>query len=461
MERRRWWWAALVSLVALVGAAACNPGEEEEDDGGGGATPAESVDPQALRGTLEVWGFGTDDAIGAARVQAFERAYPNVQVRLTPGDFDPQKFLSAVAAGDPPDLVYFARNEIGSFAARGAIRPIDEFIDASGLDTGVYYESAFAQVQLDGRTYGLPEFNNVIVGFLNDAALEEAGISPEDVDFSDWEGLARINEQLSEMNGDRVARVGFDPKLPEFLPLWARANGGSILSEDGEEVTIAEPEVADTLEYGAGLRESYGGHEKYLAFSQSWDIFGDQNPFVADQLGITLFEQWYLGVLLEVSPDVEVTIVPFTSHEDGEEITYVSGNTWAIPEGAGDVQAAFEFMRFMTQADTWVTAAEASKEEIEGEGGFYIGTYTANREADQRIFQDVFEPTGRARIDQAVEMILDLQEKAFALPPNPVGAEVEQAYTDAGEKVLLGQASAEEALQTAQQEIQQALDEAG
>ena len=448
-------------VFVLVLSFACNPATEQR--GGGGDADVEPAPPEEVTGTLEVWGFGTDNAIAKARADGFARAYPNVDVRLTPGDFDVQKFLSAVASGNPPDVIYIGRQgdvAIGSLATRGALQPIDEFIDAAGIDTGVFYEETFAPVQVDGQTYGLPEFNNIIVAYVNNAALQDAGVSVEEIDFSDWEGLAQLNERLTRMEGGNPARIGFDPKLPEFTPLWAEANGGSILNEDGTEVTFDDPATVEAVDYAASLREPYGGQEAYSGFSQSWDIFGEQNPFAADQVGITLFEQWYLNVLADVSPDVDITVMPFTTHEGGEEITYVTGNTWALPRGARNPQAAVAWMQHMTSTETWVEAARAAKEEIEGEGGLYVGTYTGNREADQRIFSEVYQPNDIPAFDQAVEVILGLQEQAFALPPTGADAEINQAMVDAVNEVLLGRMTAEQALQEGDQEAQQALDEA-
>jgi len=141
------------------------------EQGAGSASEVQGpVDPSELSGTLDVWGFGTEDPVGEVRVKAFEKAFPNVEVKLTPGDFDEQKFLSAVAAGNPPDVVHIDRGLVGSYAARGALVALDDYVTASELDLGVYLPAALEQVQLDGATYGLPEFNNVIVAYLNNGA---------------------------------------------------------------------------------------------------------------------------------------------------------------------------------------------------------------------------------------------------------------------------------------------------
>jgi multiple sugar transport system substrate-binding protein len=73
-----------------------------------------------------------------------------VQVKVTEGGFDEQQFLSAVASGAPPDLVYVDREIIGTYAARGAIQPLDECVSAAQIDMGQYRPAAVQQVTVNG-----------------------------------------------------------------------------------------------------------------------------------------------------------------------------------------------------------------------------------------------------------------------------------------------------------------------
>ncbi|MDP8958743.1 MAG: sugar ABC transporter substrate-binding protein, partial [Actinomycetota bacterium] len=60
--------------------------------------------------------------------------------------------------------------------------------------------------------------------------------------------------------------------------------------------------------------------------------------------------------------------------------------------------------------------------------------------------------------DQGVQVILEVQDVAVSQPPTAAGNEVQQAYVDAVNDVLLGRRSAQEAMQAADQEAQAALD---
>ncbi len=51
-----------------------------------------------------------------------------MKVTINTGDLDAQQFLTAVSSGNPPDLVNMSRQLIGTYAAKGAIQPLDQCI---------------------------------------------------------------------------------------------------------------------------------------------------------------------------------------------------------------------------------------------------------------------------------------------------------------------------------------------
>lgn len=412
-----------------------------------------------VSGALSVRGFSMPDEIATVRVDEFKKQFPDVQLDLSEGSLDQQQFLTTVASGNPPDVIYIGRDELSTYATRGAIVPLDECIASQSIDTSQYREAALSQVTVNGQIYGIPEFFNVIVLMLNNTALEEAGLTPDDVSTTDWDALAQVNEQLTKNENGNLTRIGFDPKLPEFFPLWVKANGSQLLSDDGRTAQLDTPEAVEALEFASNLHEAAGGRQAFVAFRDTWDFFGANNQFVADQLGAFPMEQWYINVLVENSPDAAITVKPFTDKQ-GNPLTFATGNAWAIPRGAENVEAACAFMKTMTAPDTWYAAAQARAQARQADGLPFTGVYTGNTVADERIFGELVKDSGNAAFDEAVQTVLAVQENAFSIPANPAGAEFRQAWTDAVNRVLNGEQSAADALAQAQQEAQSALDEA-
>ncbi len=412
-----------------------------------------------VSGTLDIVGFGLGDEIATVRVDQVRAAYPNLELNFTEGALDEQQFLTSVASGDPPDLVYMGRDVLSTYAVRGALMPLTECIDSQGIDMSQYRQAAVDQVTVNGEVYGIPEFYNSIMLFVNNAALAEAGMSAEDVDTSDWESLSALNDALTRIEDGNVTRIGFDPKLPEFLPLWAMANGASLLSEDGRTAQLNDPRVVEALEFATSLHEAAGGRQPFIAFRDTWDFFGAENQMVADQLGVFPMEQWYMNVLAGSSPDVDITFAPFLDRE-GNPINYVTGSAWAIPTGASNTEAACALMKTITAPEAWVAAAQERADLRAESGAINTGVYTANSVADEQIFGEVVQPIDVPAFANGVDTILQVQENAFAIPANPAGSEFRQAWVDAVNRVLNGEQTAQEALDQAQTEAQAALDEA-
>jgi multiple sugar transport system substrate-binding protein len=132
------------------------------------------------------------DETATTRVDTFRKADPQVQVKVTEGGFDEQQVLSAVA-GAPPDLVDVDRGIIGTYAARGAVQPLDDCVASAQIDN------------------------------------------------SDRSQLAGMAERVTVSEGGKPRRIGFDPGIPEFLPMWVRANGGPRLSDDGRTAQLNDP----------------------------------------------------------------------------------------------------------------------------------------------------------------------------------------------------------------------------
>ena len=453
--------SVLFILMLLLGACGGGGDDGEQAEGGGQGGGGESAAPEDLSGELFAFGFSYEqgDVIAKTRVDAFREQYPDVSVEFSESGFESQPFLSALAGGDPPDLVNIPRNQIGTYIARGVLAPLDECIAQQGVDTGTFYQAGLDQVTVDGTVYAFPEFFNTRVWILNNSVFEDAGLDPEELDLSDWDAIAQANEQLTQVEGGNVTRIGLDPKLPEFLPLWAWANGTPVISEDGTQATLDDPGVAEALTFAASMHEPAGGRVPFLDFRDTWDFFGSANQYAEDQFAGMPMEQWYLGVLAEVSPDEEVTVRPFQTRE-GEDFTWADGNSWAITASSDNYEAACAFAASMVSTDSWLAAAEAGAEERAAEDQPFTGVFTGNSEADEQIFNEIVDLSDTPGLEAAVQTVVDGQQNAFALPPSPAAHEFEDAYMSAGNAVMDEGTPAEQALQQAQQTAQQAIDSA-
>ncbi len=411
------------------------------------------------KATISRFGFGTDNTTARVRVQAFEQAYPNITLKAAP-EIDDQKILTAVASGDVPDLFWLGRNSVLSWAARNALEPLDELIagdDRFKLEN--FYDAAVKEVQYEGKTWAVPQFMDARPLFVSLPPLKEAGIKVEDIDTSNWEQLQEYGKKLTKKQGNKVTRWGFDTKAQSgFLWMWSWGNGGSLLSEDGKTATFDTPQNIEALKYNVETMQQQGGIRPYKAFLDTTQFEGPENFFVKNQVVMTLFESWLMGIIAEGDPKHQFKVLPFKG-KNGEIVSMSGGNAWAIPRGAKNKEAAWEFISFMSDADIWVKAGQAQKKEVTAEKGVYIPSLTANKVADQRLREEVYTSAANPAIDEAVKLFPQLLEGSKQVAASPVLKEITDILqAEAVDPALQGSKKPEQALKDAQQKAQRALD---
>jgi multiple sugar transport system substrate-binding protein len=442
----------IVAALALC-AAACGgggaPGAPGASSGGAAAKPKAGD-------TLTLLGFGEGDDVAKARAAIARKALAPAKVKSPEGEFNDQQFLASVASGDVPDLVYIEREKVGTYAAKGAFQSLDSCISSQKIDMSQYRDAAVKSVTYDGQVYGIPEFLINRVMIIDSAAAKQAGVAASDISSTDWDKLKQTVRKLTRTSDGKLQQIGFDPKIPEYFPMWAKANGADIISADGKTAHLDDPKVVEALEYTVGLINEQGGWNRFKSFRDTWDFFGEGNQVAKDQIGAWPMEDWYLNVLSDVSPKVKITTAPFTDRQ-GRPIDYATGSAWAIPRGAKHPELACLWAKTMTSVDAWMAAAQA-RVKSRGQAKF-TGLHTANEAADERIAREL-KPAG-TEWSQARETVDKVQDAAFSLPASAAGVEIRTAWEGAINRVLAGKQTAAEALKQAQGEAQQALDANG
>ncbi len=435
---------------------------ESEPAGSPGAVPSDPVEDADISGEIVVgaqFAEGADE-IATTRYDVFLERYPGVTVNWTESNFDPQTFLTSVAAGEQPDVVRMDREIISTYISEGALMPLDDCVADRQIEMGQYYDSAVRQVTFDGQVYGIPEDYSTRIVLINDSVLEEVGLTPEDIDTSDWEALAGINEQLMSVEGGQISRLGFDPKIPEFFPLWVLANGGAMVSADGLTAQLDSPEVVQALEYAVSLITAHGSAAAFTDFRSTGPgsaFFGEENQFTEDSLGAFPMEQWYLNVLAADTPDESVSFQPFRA-KDGSEITFATGAAWAIPLGTENYDAACEFIRVVTRPEAWVAAVQVRADARAETGEPFTGTFTANAEANDYIFSNLVTEENAGPYYPHVQKVVELMPDAYALPAVPNGEAFKRIWTEAVRRALDEGVPAAQALADAQVEAQDQID---
>jgi len=422
------------------------------------AKPTVSAAPNGGK-TLNIYGFGPGDDVANGRAEIATRALGGATVDNPRGGFNDQVFLTRLASGDVPDIVSMSRDRVGTYAARNALMPLTNCLRTESIDRKMYRAAAVAEVTYKGQVYALPEFTNQITIIVNNDVAKAAGVSLADISTTNWKKLRAANKKMLKVEDGKVTRIGFDPKIPEFFPLWVKWFGADLISKDGLKAQLNSRQAIAALEFTHSLIRDHGGWDRFKAFRDTFDFFGSRNPVVQNQMGAWPFESFYYNVMADNSPNVDITAKYFTNRKGGP-ITLFAGNGWAIPRGAKDPDLACKWMKAMTAVDTWVAVGKERLNLRRRQGRAFTGLYTANTMADRKIYEDVYQAIGKKQFDDAVKLLVQAPRYAFALPSSPASQQLRQAYIDAINRVLAGQQTPRAALNQAQSEAQKAINDA-
>jgi multiple sugar transport system substrate-binding protein len=415
-----------------------------------------------VSGKISAYGvsYKNADTIGKARVDTFKKLYPNVDVTFSESDFDPQGFVTALQSANPPDVVQLTRDRIGTYVASGVLQPLGDCISKSGVDMSNYRDPAVKALTFDGQVYGMPQFFWVSNWLVDNDLFQQAGLDPTTWDVSNWDQIKAANDALISKT---KTKVGIDPKVwdkGDRFPMWVKAAGGSLLSDDGKTAQLDSQPVIDALTFTKGLIDAQGGLTKFKdKIGQTGDFFGAKNGFVENLEGAFPMQQWYLNVLASSSPDTKFTAIPFKD-KNGKPVTMAEGDALAITSASKNQDAACAYITTVTSTDAWVNAATQRAQEAKSKNQIQTGTSAGNKAAEQQIFSSIVDVGGNTTFKNAIDAYYGTFDSAFEMPATKAADDFRNAWIDGVNAALSGQKDPAAAMKDAQSVAQQALDSA-
>ena len=229
-----------------------------------------------------IWSLKNAQQVMNNIVQQFNKQNPDLKVIPLIVPFTEtgpyiQKVLTAIAGGNPPDVLTFSGVPI--LAGKNALIPLDDFIKQSHFDIENFLQYRVKVVSFDEKCYGIPfstSANSLL--FYNKELFQEVGLDP-DKPPSTWEELREAAKRLTIIKDGRIERLGFVPLLAQgHLYVWIWANGGEVIAEDNRTLLIDKPEAIEALEWIVKFTDEIcGGIVSVGSFNQQFQGF-EQGP---------------------------------------------------------------------------------------------------------------------------------------------------------------------------------------
>jgi multiple sugar transport system substrate-binding protein len=309
-------------------------------------------------------------------------------------------------------------------ANSGALAPLNDFIEASGIDMEDFYPALLNVNLYDGQYFGLPVSTNNLELYINNDLFEAAGLDPASPPTT-WDELAEAAVTCASPDQGIVGMELFTQPgegLTWQFQVYLWQAGGEFLTDDLTQAAFNSEAGERALQYWLDLIDSGA----YVI--SDWGLFGQ------GQACMVMDGSWMVGIWADTAP-FEFSVAPMPYPEDGQPATNMGGeHIFMLTDAAARQQAAWDFI-------AWFTSAEVQVEWNMETGFMPIRDSVASDPAYQEWLQD-----NEPRLLPFVEM----QQYAHNRPPVQMYAQLSDVFSGMLERALYGQMTVEEALTAAE-----------
>lgn len=288
--------------VLVLGLSACggDSGESGEDPDTAPETSAEQTGGGDEEASLVVWADETRANVIRPFAEEFgELNGITVDVQQLDGSELQSSFVTAANAGEGPDVIITASDQIGNYVQNGVISPINLSEDQQGA----YQPIAVEGVTYNGQIYALPYAVENIALFRNTDLVPDAPATLEDLAAA---GNAVV--QAGNATNPLALQVGENGDAYHMQPLFTSA-GGYLFGQnddgsyDPTDLGVAQPSAAEALTK-IGEFAATGALSTSVTPDNSIALFAEGNaPFLVSG-------PWAVNQVSEGGINFEVTPIP-------------------------------------------------------------------------------------------------------------------------------------------------------
>ncbi|WP_052487766.1 ABC transporter substrate-binding protein [Gordoniibacillus kamchatkensis] len=298
------------------------------------------------------WSTGPSGDSITKSVEAFNKSHPNIKVKpvyvaTDGGDSVTSKLLTAVAGGNPPDVMLASRYGVAEYM--DAVTILNDRAKQANIGESMFYKWAWDESVYDGKLLGLPYDGTARALFYNKDHFKEAGLDPEKPPTTIAE-LEDAAKKLTKKEGGKFTRFGLIPWYGEgWLYSWGWAFGGSFLDAKTGKVTANDPNIVKALEWETGFAKQFGIQD-VTSFTSSAGS-NATNPFITGQLSMMVNGNWMISQIEQYNPKLNygISYIPTPTGKDFN--TFVGGRVLIMPKGAKHPDAAWEFIKWMCTSE--------------------------------------------------------------------------------------------------------------
>jgi len=385
--------------------------------------------------------FEPDAGTTKALIKSFEEKYPNIKINMElipTGEYE-TKIRTALAGGEPPDIMALDGPNLYSYADQGVLLELDRYLEESGHKEDIA-KPVLDSLTYKGKIYAAPHNDSSLAMFYNKKMFEAAGIPLPSKDPDEAWTWEQVLEAAKKLNNPEAGVYGWNPTpwgfaghegapYSEMTFIWQA--GGDILSPDATTAKgyLDSAESKKALEFWRTLYNEHNVAPKELP----------QDAFANGNVAIHIDGAWGIGYLSANFPDFKLDedygVAPLW--KDAKQVTPNGSWNMSITAKTEHPEEAWTFVN-------WVTGVEGAKVWYEQTTNLPARLSTAE------AFPELNEYPMNIFVEQSAKY-------AKPRPSTPAYPTVSEAIRELFEDVGLGNRNVDEAINEAVNKIEQGI----
>lgn len=396
------------------------------------------------KGVIQLWDFPRIDSKTGSRygwiqdkIRKFEYQNPGVFIELEPLDWrkGPIKLEVALQTGNLPDIAPIGTDYI--YMNESILEPIDSYFTDDEIREYEYL--AMSAVTKDEKMWGVPFMMSTYSMFLNVEMFKQRGVElPLDGNWTYDEFVEKMRELTWDDDGDgELDYFGFiSPIKPDYYNLWGiiLSDGAEIVNDKGEYSFFGEKAVSG-LQKVVDLKHQYNVTPEDFGLydeNEAWDLFANKKKVAVFPTG-----SWAAKTLLDKYQSGEGFEYMVANYPIGDRRLPISLNNSVSAYGIfqqedeGKLNMCVKFLKFITK--------DIYQKELERLGVFPV----------KSNIKDLYTNNPN------MKKIEDCLSYTYSLPKHKEWKEIDRILQNQIRLAILGEKTAEEAIEEARRQVVQ------
>lgn len=321
--------------------------------------------------------------------EMFETVNPNVDVAIDViAGSRPDSQLTMIAGGNPPDVLYLNDWFQYTFAHKGLLLNLNDFISRDGFDFSGYMPEAVEANRYKEQMTAMPFEVSVSGVVYNKKLFDEAGVPYPTAEVNDpawnWDALVETAKALTDESKNQYGFSMDSWMIPNWLLCYDQRFLSNNKEINAETKAVLNTEItAKVFQFWLDLRDV---HKVSPTAAMSQEVSG-YDRFMSGKVAMFNYGRW-LNTFRTIE-DFEWDVTPLPPPSDGHMASVMYILNYGVYAQSAKADLAWDFLKFLTTREPQVAnvqtgMAVAVLEEVNASPDFLDNAPPANN----RVYAD-------------------------------------------------------------------------